>query len=191
MRRRRPSPVPALPAASLGRLVLVALLAASGCASHADPDATEGTMRTWDLTRGRDIAQIGWHPESPSEDLYLQRHSRLRIELPEGVVVDVAEAGGPARVSAVRWGRELDMMLLEFPRTTIAEASDRAADLARRYGIDDGGAFAGWRASRPSWPGPNTSTFASREFQGGRLTLDVEARVRSGQDGVVLVGLTW
>lgn len=153
-------------------------------------------MTTWDLTDSRDIARIGWRP-SDTEDTYLQRHDDLTVRLPDGVTIDVAEIGGPARVSALRFTspgsdhRILRAMILEFPRTTVDGAAEMARELAVEYEMPDRERFRIWAMDDPKFGEPDNSAFTHRELVEGELGFEVVTRVRSGDDGVVLLSLSW
>ena len=180
-----------------GRLVAVAAVAmlASTTTTCADPAEPEVAAPAWDLTDGRSLARIDWSPAA-GEDTYLRHHDDLVVDLPGGTVIDVAEIGGPARVSALRYPEPdpepnvLQMMIFEFPRTTVEGAATKATRLCEHYRIEHCGRFRAWPAGNPRYPGGG-AVYASRDLPGGKVAIEVEARVRAGQDGVVIIGLTW
>lgn len=165
---------------------------AGACSNPLEPEVT---ALTWDLTDGRSLSRIGWSPAA-QQDTYLQRHDALVVELPGDTVIDVAEIGGPARVSALRYPEPdpepdmLQMMMFEFPRTTVEGAAAKATRLCRHYRVEHCERFRAWLAGNPRYPGGG-AVYASRDLPGGAVAIEVEARVRSGQDGVVIIGLTW
>ncbi|MBW3558048.1 MAG: hypothetical protein KY454_14025 [Actinobacteria bacterium] len=156
----------------------------------------------WDLRNSHRIEDVGW-PGDNDLGLYhvVAEPGELRILIPAGVVIEPPPEGPitaipsrPPDFAEDADHTQLENIVVNYPTEPVRDAARRAAELARRWGID-GSELAAWAARNAEGPdlsvdGSMTSTRARRLTDDGPF-LSLDARARSVEESYLSVTVSW
>ena len=158
-------------------------------------DGENAVPPVWDLRTSHRIEAMNW-PEDLDSDSYFvdPEPGELTILLPEGVTIE-----GPFDVVANRppgdtTGDLLENLVVNFDREPVAQAAERAADLAQRWSLD-ATRLEEWAArnadGRDNSAGGAHVFVPTRQLGNGGPTLELQAWALSDGRAYLSVGAVW
>ena len=178
----------------LASLALAASTLLAGC-QIGSGDGENAVPAVWDLRNSHRIEDVGWPEDLDSSKYFVDPEpGELEILLPEGVTIE-----GPFDVVANRppgdtTGDLLENLVVNFDREPVAQAAQRASELAQRWGLD-GARLADWVArnadGRDNSAGGAHVFVPSRELGDGGPTIELQAWAMSDGRAYLSVGVVW